>query len=118
MQDFFAKRVFDIFDRDGSETVSLQEFVQSVEDFTLKRKEDKLRFLFKIYDLNGDGFVQFDEMRRVLTACMEENGFSFSAEQIRKFQITSYNQLLNCIWTLSSDELTTVLYEEANSDEN
>jgi len=51
--------------------------------FTGENPEDKIRFLFKVYDVDGDGLIQEAELEQVMLACMEENGMKFSDEQIR-----------------------------------
>jgi len=98
--------------------VCIQEFVQSVQDYTTKGKEEKLRFLFKIYDLDDDGFVQFDEMKTVLGACMEENGMQFSDEQIRKLR---QRNLIIKLWDwqcLFLDDLTLAVFEDTGLDQD
>ncbi|XP_043193390.1 NADPH oxidase 5-like isoform X4 [Amphibalanus amphitrite] len=79
---FFAERVFQIFDKDSSGTVSLQEFLDAMHQFAGQSHDDKIRFLFKVYDLDGDGLIQHRELQHVMHACMEENGMKFSEEQI------------------------------------
>ncbi|KAJ8928441.1 hypothetical protein NQ314_019030, partial [Rhamnusium bicolor] len=64
---FFTDRVFEIFDKDNSGSISLQEFLDAMHQFAGQSPDDKIRFLFKVYDLD---------------ACMEENGMQFSEEQI------------------------------------
>ena len=53
LQPFFAERVFQIFDKDNSGTVSLQEFLEAMHQFAGQSHDDKIRFLFKVYDLDG-----------------------------------------------------------------
>lgn len=52
-QSFFAERVFQIFDRDNSGTVSLSEFLDAMHQFAGKSPNDKIKFLFRVYDLDG-----------------------------------------------------------------
>ncbi|KAK8386529.1 hypothetical protein O3P69_010870 [Scylla paramamosain] len=80
---FFAERVFQIFDRDNSGTVSLSEFLDAMHQFAGKSPNDKIKFLFRVYDLDGDGLIQQSELQKVMKACMEENGMRFSDEQIQ-----------------------------------
>ncbi|KMQ91782.1 nadph oxidase 5 [Lasius niger] len=93
---FFTERVFQIFDRDNSGTISLQEFVDAMHQFAGKSPDDKIRFLFKVYDIDGDGLIQLRELEHVMRACMEENGMKFSDEQI--------------------EDLTIALFEDADQD--
>lgn len=52
-QPFFTERVFQIFDKDNSGSISLQEFLDAMHQFSGQSPEDKIRFLFKVYDLDG-----------------------------------------------------------------
>jgi Ca2+-binding EF-hand superfamily protein len=79
--------------------------------FAGQSPDDKIRFLFKVYDLDGesdcgrfsvtalclsgDGLIQHKELQHVMRACMEENGMQFSEEQI--------------------DDLTVAMFEDADS---
>lgn len=53
LQPFFTERVFQIFDKDNSGTISLQEFIDSMHQFCGQTSEDKIKFLFKVYDIDG-----------------------------------------------------------------
>lgn len=87
---FFAERVFQIFDRDNSGTVSLSEFLDAMHQFAGKSPNDKIKFLFKVYDLDGDGLIQQSELQKVMKACMEENGMKFSDEQIEDLTLALF----------------------------
>nr|CAD7405443.1 unnamed protein product [Timema poppensis] len=49
---FFTERVFQIFDKDNSGSISLQEFIDAMHQFAGQSPDDKIRFLFKVYDLD------------------------------------------------------------------
>ena len=51
---FFVEGAFRIFDKDGSGTVSLEEFLETMHQFCQQGEEEKLLFLFKVYDPNGE----------------------------------------------------------------
>lgn len=51
-QTFFTDRVFEIFDKDNSGAIDRQEFLDSMHDYA-KSPDDKIRFLFRIYDIDG-----------------------------------------------------------------
>ncbi|XP_018302029.1 NADPH oxidase 5 [Mycetomoellerius zeteki] len=87
---FFTERVFQIFDKDNSGTISLQEFLDAMHQFAGKSMNDKIRFLFKVYDIDGDGLIQLRELEHVMRACMEENGMKFSDEQIEDLTIALF----------------------------
>lgn len=52
-QPFFTDRVFQIFDRDNSGAISLQEFLDAMHELAGKTPDDKFKFLFKVYDIDG-----------------------------------------------------------------
>jgi hypothetical protein len=46
--------------------VSITEFIQGVSQFSVKGdKESKLRFAFRIYDMDNDGFISNGELFKV-----------------------------------------------------
>ncbi|XP_050094231.1 uncharacterized protein LOC126576951 [Anopheles aquasalis] len=87
---FFTERVFQIFDKDNSGSISLQEFIDAIHQFAGQSPEDKIKFLFKVYDLDGDGLIQHRELQHVMRACMEENGMRFSEEQIEDLTMAMF----------------------------
>ncbi|UYV80303.1 NOX5 [Cordylochernes scorpioides] len=91
----FAERMFKVFDTNNSGTVSLSEFMTSMWNFTRLESREKLKYLFDIYDLDGDGSIDHEELQRVLRACMEENGLRFSQSEL--------------------DELADLLFEDAKA---
>ncbi|VVC39275.1 Hypothetical protein CINCED_3A001760 [Cinara cedri] len=93
---FFTERVFQIFDKDNSGSISLHEFLDAMHQFAGQTPDDKIRFLFKVYDLDGDGLIQHRELQHVMRACMEENGMQFSEDQV--------------------EDLTMALFEDADSE--
>ncbi|ODM93630.1 NADPH oxidase 5 [Orchesella cincta] len=92
--EFFLDRVFDIFDEDGSGSISLHEFLDAMHQFAGQDADDKIRFLFKVYDVDGDGVIRCEELGKVMRACLAENGMKFSDTQ--------------------TDELTRALFEDAD----
>ena len=53
LQPFFVERAFRIFDRDKNGTVSMSEFIETMHQFAGQSTDEKLVFLFKVYDLDG-----------------------------------------------------------------
>ena len=53
LQSFFAERYFAYFDRDGNGEVDLDEFISSLADVLQQTQDEKLQFMFDIFDENG-----------------------------------------------------------------
>lgn len=63
-----------IFDEDGGGTVDFQEFVSGLSAFSSKgNKEQKLKFAFKVYDIDRDGFISNGELFIVLKMMVGNN---------------------------------------------
>ena len=89
-QPFFVERVFQIFDKDDSGSISFQEFIDAIHQFAGQTPEDKIKFLFKVYDIDGDGLIQEAELQHVMRACMDENGMSFDEESVEELTRALY----------------------------
>lgn len=121
LQPFFTDRVFQIFDKDNSGSISLQEFIDAIHQFAGQSPEDKIKFLFKVYDIDGkkfklnsitclyictylfsilywfnvgDGLIQHRELQHVMRACMEENGMRFSEDQVNFLLMFSFTSII------------------------
>jgi serine/threonine-protein phosphatase 2B regulatory subunit len=63
-----------IFDEDGGGDVDFQEFVQGLSAFSSKGdKEQKLKFAFKVYDIDRDGYISNGELFIVLKMMVGSN---------------------------------------------
>lgn len=66
-QNPLVQRVIDIFDADGNGEVDFKEFIQGVSQFSVKGdKLSKLRFAFRIYDMDNDGYISNGELFQVI----------------------------------------------------
>ncbi|KAK7680927.1 Calcineurin subunit B [Cerrena zonata] len=64
----------DVFDEDGSGTIDFQEFITGLSAFSGKTsKIDKLRFAFKIYDIDRDGYIGNGELFIVMKMMVGKN---------------------------------------------
>ncbi|XP_038057987.1 NADPH oxidase 5-like [Patiria miniata] len=95
-KEFFAKRFFALFDADNSGTISLDELMDGLRMLTHGEPAEKLRFLFNVYDVDGSGQIDHEELRTVLESCMEESALQLSSSVL--------------------DELTDALFEAADED--
>jgi len=69
-----ATRMIAIFDEDGGGDVDFQEFVLGLSAFSSKgNKEEKLKFAFKVYDIDRDGYISNGELFIVLKMMVGSN---------------------------------------------
>uniref|UniRef100_A0A4W6FYZ5 NADPH oxidase 5 n=1 Tax=Lates calcarifer TaxID=8187 RepID=A0A4W6FYZ5_LATCA len=116
-ESFFAERFFALFDSDGSSSISLDELLKALDLLIHGSETDKLRFLFQVYDVDGQGWrsvssdsgqvfilsgsagsgsIDPDELRTVLKSCLRESAISLPEEKL--------------------DDLTLALFESADKD--
>ncbi|WEW61952.1 Calcineurin subunit B [Emydomyces testavorans] len=78
-----STRMIAIFDEDGGGDVDFQEFVSGLSAFSSKgNKEEKLRFAFKVYDIDRDGFISNGELFIVLKMMVGSNLKDMQLQQI------------------------------------
>ncbi|XP_055681194.1 Kv channel-interacting protein 1-like isoform X2 [Lutzomyia longipalpis] len=70
----YAHYVFNTLDQDRSGIVSFEEFVQGLSILSRGSLEEKLRWTFSLYDINGDGFITREEMTDIATAIYDLAG--------------------------------------------
>lgn len=72
-----------IFDEDGGGDVDFQEFVTGLSAFSSKgNKQEKLRFAFKVYDIDRDGYISNGELFIVLKMMVGNNLKDVQLQQI------------------------------------
>lgn len=77
-----------IFDEDGGGDVDFQEFVSGLSAFSSKgNKEEKLRFAFKVYDIDRDGYISNGELFIVLKMMVGSNLKDQQLQQVCRFQM-------------------------------
>ena len=81
---FLLHRMIAIFDEDGGGDVDFQEFVSGLSAFSSKgNKEEKLRFAFKVYDIDRDGYISNGELFIVLKMMVGSNLKDQQLQQVR-----------------------------------
>ncbi|XP_018026876.1 calcineurin subunit B type 2 isoform X3 [Hyalella azteca] len=82
-QNPLVQRVIDIFDADGNGEVDFKEFIQGMSQFSVKGdKESKMRFAFRIYDMDNDGYISNGELFQVLKMMVGNNLKDTQLQQI------------------------------------
>ncbi|KAK4474726.1 hypothetical protein MN116_001851 [Schistosoma mekongi] len=82
-QNPLVARVIEIFDTDGNGEVDFKEFIDGMSQFSVKgEKEAKLKFAFKIYDMDKDGYISNGELFQVLKMMVGNNLKDTQLQQI------------------------------------
>ncbi|XP_034446558.1 calcineurin subunit B type 1b [Hippoglossus hippoglossus] len=82
-QNPLVQRVIDIFDTDGDGEVDLEEFIEGVSQFSVRGEEEqKLRFAFRIYDMDKDSYISNGELFQVLKMMVGNNLKDTQLQQI------------------------------------
>ena len=82
-QNPLVKRVIEIFDEDKNGEVDFKEFIWGISQFSVKGdKMAKLRFAFRIYDIDNDGYISNGELFQVLKVMVGSNLRSTQLQQI------------------------------------
>jgi Ca2+-binding EF-hand superfamily protein len=66
------RRQFKIMDDNNSGTLDMYEFKKGIKDFQVGVEEQDAENLFKAFDLNGNGEIDFDEFIRVVVGPLNQ----------------------------------------------
>ncbi|KAJ3695002.1 hypothetical protein LUZ60_000379 [Juncus effusus] len=84
-QNLFLDRVFDLFDQKRNHIIEFDEFVRSLTIFHPNASvDDKIDFLFRMYDLRKTGYIEREEVEHMLIACIQTSNLELSAEILHK----------------------------------
>jgi predicted ferric reductase/Ca2+-binding EF-hand superfamily protein len=69
---FLAERMLAVFDQNSDGVITRAEFLDRVRRLVFGSTSDKLRFAFRIHDLDADNVITRPELLRMITLCMAE----------------------------------------------
>jgi calcyphosin len=67
------RRLFNMMDDDGSQTLSMPEFGKCCKDFKIGVSEENVPILFSLFDRNGDGTLDYDEFIAAVRKPLPDN---------------------------------------------
>jgi len=103
--EFLAQRMLAILDTDGDGRVSREEFMAAVRRLVFGSTRDKLRLAFQIHDLDGNGRIEPEEIRRMIAMNLdEEAGSEASGVHSTRRRAGRVRELTNLLLTTADDD--------------
>ncbi|KAF3336071.1 calcineurin B-like protein 1 isoform X2 [Carex littledalei] len=79
----FANRVFTLFDVKQKGNIDFGDFVRSLNVFHPNAaQDDKIDFSFRLYDLDGNGFIDRNEVKQMLNVLLNESDMHLATETV------------------------------------
>nr|XP_054764734.1 NADPH oxidase 5-like [Lytechinus pictus] len=88
---FFAERFFALIDTDKSGSITRNELIAGLRFLFDGTQEEKMNFLFRVYDVDGSGYIDFDKLKTVLRFCTTESALTLSDETLTELTQTLFD---------------------------
>ena len=82
--DFLAESMFKVFDIDSSGTMDFTEYMLAINSTSLNSPEDKLNWMFDVFDSDGGGSISAEEIGGILQGLFEMSGQDFEETDLEQ----------------------------------
>ena len=91
----FERRLFEKFDSNDEGYIFFDEFVKALNVFHPRAStNDKAKFAFDLYDVNGNGVITREELKQLVSAVMKRSIFlNLDEEAIERVLDTTFEQV-------------------------
>ncbi|CAF3560809.1 unnamed protein product [Adineta steineri] len=105
-----ADCLFNYLDTDKTGRLTLDKFIRNLEFIVEANDNEKVEFLFKIFDRDGDGTIDFDEMKLLLRCFLEESPSLDMEETLAELTATLFQETdIDQSGDINFDELSNAL---------
>ncbi|GBL93042.1 Kv channel-interacting protein 4 [Araneus ventricosus] len=110
----YAHYVFNSFDHDNTGAITFTDFVIGLSVLARGSLQEKLRWAFSLYDINGDGYITKDELSKIVQSIYELMGKAVepmiedhtTRDHVeRVFQPTNVSRFLDRLYNVRSSAL-------------
>merc|ERR1712194_390206 len=88
-----SRQMFNVFDMDHSNSIELKEFIVVLSRYTTAARAEKLKFAFLMFDEDGSGYIEREELINMLRASFVIEGFSEEQLEERADQVFKHLNL-------------------------
>eukprot|EP00941_MAST-03F_sp_MAST-3F-sp1_P001377 g1377.t1 len=104
-----ASNAFRLFDHDDNGTLDVREFCVAISLCCVASREEKVRLVFDLFDLNGDGRLSANELRTLLQTAVQSpvTGITSSSSHLSVSTSTAGKESSSSPWDANFESKTT-----------